>query len=140
MSEAEIVESMTEYFGLNAEMLSIYLTVTSGYLIVAYLVGSKLTRSQLIIVSGLYLVFATATSYLAIGYGMRGIHYGEILRNLSPSTPLYSTKLVPGALAFVLLGGIVANFRQAGPGGVMSAFDAFATFDSCQKQGNPAPR
>jgi hypothetical protein len=111
MSEAEIVESMTEYFGLNAEMLSIYLTVTSGYLIVAYLVGSKLTRSQLIIVSGLYLVFATATSYLAIGYGMRGIHYAEILRNLSPSTPLYSTELVPGAIAFVLLGGIVASLK-----------------------------
>ena len=73
MTEAELIESMTEYFGLNAEMLSIYLTVTSGYLIVAYLVGGKLTRSQLVIISGLYIMFAAATTYLAIGYGMRGI-------------------------------------------------------------------
>jgi len=109
MTEAEIINSMTEYFGLNAEMLSIYLTVTSGYLIVAYLVGNKLTRFQLVIISGLYVIFAGATTYLAVGYGMRGIHYAESLRNLSPSTPLYSTDAIPGAIAFVLLGGIVAS-------------------------------
>lgn len=111
MSEAELIESMTEYFGLNADMLSIYLTVTSGYLIVAYLAGRNLTRSQLIIISGLYLVFAGATTYLAVGYGMRGIHYAEILRSQSPSTPLYSTDLIPAAIAFVLLGGIVASLK-----------------------------
>jgi len=109
MTEAEIINSMTEYFGLNAEMLSIYLTVTSGYLIVSYLVGNKLTRFQLVIISGLYVIFAGATTYLAVGYGMRGIHYAELLRNLSPSTPLYSTDAIPGAIAFVLLGGIVAS-------------------------------
>ena len=109
MTEAEMINSMTEYFALNAEMLSIYLTVTSGYLIVAYLVGHKLTRFQLVIISGLYVIFAGATTYLAVGYGMRGIHYAELLRNLSPSTPLYSTDAIAGAIAFVLLGGIVAS-------------------------------
>ena len=111
MTDAELIESMTEYFGLNAEMLSIYLTVTSGYLIVAYLVGGKLTRSQLVIISGLYIMFAAATTYLAIGYGMRGIHYAEILRSQSPSTPLYSTELLPAVIALALLGGIVASLK-----------------------------
>ena len=58
MTEAELIESAGIYYSLVADMLSIYLTATTGFLIVAYLIGDKLTRSQLIIVSGLYLVFA----------------------------------------------------------------------------------
>jgi hypothetical protein len=43
MSESEILATMTEYFGLVADMLSLYLTATTGYLIVIYLVGTTQT-------------------------------------------------------------------------------------------------
>jgi hypothetical protein len=111
VTEAEVIDSMTQYFGLVADMLTLYLTATTGYLVVAYLVGKQLTRSQLVIISGLYLVFAFISAYLAVGYGMRGLHYAQVLNQLSPSTPLYATDAVPIALCLALLGGIIASYK-----------------------------
>ncbi|MEZ5922486.1 MAG: hypothetical protein R3C60_14220 [Parvularculaceae bacterium] len=111
MSESELVQAMGMYFGLVADMLTLYLTSTSGFLITAYLVGAKLTRQQLAIVCGLYVVFAMVASYLTVGYGLRGIYYAEQLRAVSPGTPLYSTKVVPVAIAIVLMFGIAASLK-----------------------------
>ena len=44
MTEAELLEAATSYFELATGMISLYLTITSAYLIVAYLVGARLTR------------------------------------------------------------------------------------------------
>ena len=38
----------------------LFLTVVSGYLVVAYLVGKSLTRLQVMIVTGIFMVFTTA--------------------------------------------------------------------------------
>lgn len=111
MSESETIGAMTEYFSLVADMLSLYLSATTGYLIIAYLVGFKLTRPQLVIVSGLYLSFALIATYLAVGYGFRGIHYAETLRELNAETPVYSTTVVPSTLAAVLLLGVAASLK-----------------------------
>ena len=43
---------------MGVQALMLYITVSSGYLIVAYLVGAQLTRSQTIFVSTLFVVFA----------------------------------------------------------------------------------
>ena len=43
---------------MGIQALMLYLTVSSGYLIVAYLAGAQLTRSQTLFVSALFLVFA----------------------------------------------------------------------------------
>lgn len=43
--------------GVNALLL--YLTVISGYLVVAFVVGAQLTRAQARFVSALFVVFAT---------------------------------------------------------------------------------
>lgn len=43
---------------MGLQSLLLYLTVTSGYLIVTYVAGSKLTRSQTLFISALFLVFA----------------------------------------------------------------------------------
>lgn len=109
LTEAELIEAATTYFGLNAEMLTLYLTATSGFLLVAYLVAPKLTRYQLATVSGLYLVFALIATYLAIGYALRGMFYIEQLRSVSPETPVFSTNVIPAALGTVLFAGIIAS-------------------------------
>ena len=109
MTESEIIEAMTQYFGLVADMLTLYLTSTSGYLVVAYLIGAKITRSQLITFSSLYLIFAVVSSYLALGYGLRGLHYANRLSEMNPATPLYATPIVPAMLGISLVGGIFAS-------------------------------
>lgn len=44
------------------ESMTIYISVVSAYLAVAYLAGAKLTRSQAIIISSLFCVFALFVS------------------------------------------------------------------------------
>jgi hypothetical protein len=111
LTEAELIDAMGIYFNLVAEMLTLYLTSTSGFLLVAYLVGARLTPQQLAVVCGLYLAFALVATYLTIGYGLRGIFYATQLKAISPATPLYSTNAVPIALAVVLLLGILASLK-----------------------------
>ena len=108
MSESELIEAAGIYYALSGDMLSLYLTATTGFLIAAYLIGDKLTRFQLITVSSLYLVFAIATSYLVVGYGVRGISYTWALAEVNPNTQIGATYVVPAALGFVLLSGIFA--------------------------------
>ena len=111
MTEAEIIESMGIYFALVSDMLPLYLTTTSGFLIVAYLVGKRLTTSQMVIISGLYLTFALVTTYLSVGYGLRGLSYIPELQKVSPSTELYGTKVVPIALGVIMIGGVIASLK-----------------------------
>lgn len=79
MTEAEMIEAGTSFYELNATMLSIYLTATTGYLLVAFFIGIRLTRIQLMTISSLYLIFALISTYLAVGYGIRGIYYLELV-------------------------------------------------------------
>lgn len=67
MTEAELVESITSYFDIAVSGMALYLTACSGYLIVAYLVGKKLTRSQNFIISTLFCFMASVMTYAGIG-------------------------------------------------------------------------
>lgn len=51
----------------------LYFTAVSGYLIAAYLVGDKLTRSQLLITSTLFVVIALSMTFTSFGLSERAI-------------------------------------------------------------------
>tara|TARA_B110000977_G_scaffold201835_1_gene299112 strand:+ start:4199 stop:4513 length:315 start_codon:yes stop_codon:yes gene_type:complete len=48
-----LLASLSDALGTH---ISIYLTIVTGYIIAAYLVGTKLTRLQVAIATGIYLV------------------------------------------------------------------------------------
>ena len=58
MTDAELWELIIMSLGNAASIFAVYLSVTSGYLIVAYLVGNNLTRMQNTLITGLYIIFA----------------------------------------------------------------------------------
>ena len=58
MTDAELWELIIMSLGNAASIIAIYLSVTSGYLIVSYLVGKNLTRMQNTLITGLYITFA----------------------------------------------------------------------------------
>lgn len=65
---------ITDILANAISAMALNITVMSAYLLVAYLVGKELTRSQTIIATGLYLAFA--------GSGVVGIfsYYNEAYR------------------------------------------------------------
>ena len=111
MTEADIVESMHSGFGLVVDVLSVYMTITSAYLLVAFLAGTRLTRSQVGIISTLYVFMAAVTTYAAFAWGMRGIHYAFELQSLGTGSPIYATQAIPVALSSTLAGGILASLK-----------------------------
>ena len=58
MTEFELLELVNGAMDLMYESTTLYLSIVSGYLLVAYLVGSKLTRVQIFIISTLFIVGA----------------------------------------------------------------------------------
>ncbi len=62
---ASLVSDMNGY-AMTA--LSLYVTAVSGYLLVAYLIGPKLTLIQVVIFTGLFLMFSGFMTYGAVGF------------------------------------------------------------------------
>lgn len=111
MSLAELVESATSYFEIAVNILGLYLTATSGYLIVAYLVGSKLTRSQMTIISTLFAVIATLSAYGATSWIRRAVYFTNQTRAADPAIPIPPNQFVWVVVGIVLLGGIIACLK-----------------------------
>lgn len=73
MSEAEFISSYTALLNGSLAAVGLYLTTISGFLIVAYLVGSKLDQSQLTIVSILFVTFSTLLAYVSYSLAERAV-------------------------------------------------------------------
>ena len=111
MSEAEIVESITSYYELVVSMMGLYLTVTSGYLIVSYMVGSKLTRSQTGMVSALYVIFAFITTFGVTGFFIRAADYIGPLQQANPDRGYFGIPIVTATITVILIGGIFTSCK-----------------------------
>ena len=109
MEEADIVESIIGYYGLAGETLTFYFTVVSAYLVVAYLVGDKLERSQMLIISTLFIVMAGMMSYAAFAYMQRGFEYASLHESINPNVDTYANPILVGILPSLMVGGIAAS-------------------------------
>lgn len=58
MTESDWVEMYGMAFSTGVANLAVLITLMSGYLVVAYLVGKRLTRTQILVTNALYLMSA----------------------------------------------------------------------------------
>ena len=73
MSEAELFEAGQFAYSNSLAAFAIYITLLSGYIVVAYIVGEKLVGSQTVIINTLYsllmfTVLAAFVSFARVGY------------------------------------------------------------------------
>jgi hypothetical protein len=73
MSQLEFAEAFSALISTSLSATGLYMTAVTGYLIAAYLVGKKLTRSQLYIVSALFVVFALVMTFAGFSLTERAI-------------------------------------------------------------------
>jgi hypothetical protein len=73
MNPLEFAETFAALIDTALASWGLYFTAASGYLIVAYLVGEKLNRSQLLIISALFVVFALAMTFTGFALSERAI-------------------------------------------------------------------
>ena len=111
MDIAELVESTGIFFGLASDILSFYVTITTGYLIAAYLVGRKLGRLQITIISFLYVGMASIASYAIFAWTARAVHFATMHASADPMSGVYPGKYASPALTIFLVIGILASLK-----------------------------
>ena len=84
MTEADLVEAIAAFNSSTQGWVGLYISVLSAYLITAYTAGSKLTRSQVAIVSCGFIVLASLCVFGAIANSHRILEFTDELRALNP--------------------------------------------------------
>ena len=98
MTEAELVSAAQALWANVIALMAILLSVVSAYLIVAYLAGSKLTRSQAVIVNSLYILVSVYLVWGSFSLAERAIEHATIAIDMSTQRELGPTPNVARAL------------------------------------------
>ncbi|MEP5624734.1 MAG: hypothetical protein ABJP82_19345 [Hyphomicrobiales bacterium] len=90
-----VAQLVIEQIGGAQNAMTLYLTATSGYLLVAYLAGKELTRSQVVIISTLYATFASFATVAAVSFFRSALYFGNTYgAGMMQSWPSYSVGIL----------------------------------------------
>ncbi len=109
MTEYEYAELIATYSSNTGTFFATFLTVLSGYLIAAFVVGSRLSPIQVTILNTGYVVSVIISVWATYGAGMVQVHYTELLLATAPDSPQLGRDWVMITLAILMLGGLLAS-------------------------------
>ena len=105
MTEAELWELLVLFSGTGSNFGAQLLTVVSAYLAVAFFLGARLTRVQVLIVSVLFVGAATTTVTGIYGAILRAVEFASQLQEIHPDRRFVLTgrmaQIVPAVSAAV---------------------------------------
>lgn len=111
MSEAELVQAVTEYATAAMTAISIYLTIVSAFLVASFVAGSKLSRNQLFIVGVLFVSSAAFFTYVSVGCILRQVYYATLLVQVAPGSPIYVNRFTALCIGVIQTLGIFASLK-----------------------------
>lgn len=111
MTLVEFILSVSSLHETGLTALALYMTVLSGYMVVAYSVGSDLNKSQIVIINAIFLVFSLALS-LASYFYFRGAYELGLAHwpDSSPRSEAIILRLFLFAQIAAILGGLKFMF------------------------------
>ena len=109
MTEAELVDAWGLFLGNSQTALGLYLSVLTGYLIIAYLVGEKLTRTQVVIVTVLYVCANTIISLWFFAWWSRALEFAMEAKQLNPNRQVANSVGATWSITVMLFMAIVAS-------------------------------
>lgn len=111
MTEADLQELTTMMTAAAMSSVSIYLSILSAFLVVAFMVGSQLTRSQAFVVSKLFLLGALFFTYATTGTFIRQSSIVDRLAEIAPDETYFVSEWVALTIGFIQLLGILACLK-----------------------------
>ncbi|MCH1492872.1 MAG: hypothetical protein L7T24_09960 [Luminiphilus sp.] len=111
MSEAEIWELILLSQANAATYIAMLLTLLSGYLVVAHLVGAKLTKQQIVIINLLFLSAAVWIAFPAFAAFERASFLLSLTSETYRSPRSAGMHLAPTASVVIFSGAILASLR-----------------------------
>ena len=109
MTEYEYAELIATYSSNAGTFFATFLTLLSGYLIAAFVVGSRFSPIQVTILSTGYIVAVIVSVWAAYGAGMVQVHYTELLLAMAPDSPQLGRGWVMITLTILMFGGLLAS-------------------------------
>ena len=95
MTEYELIDAIASFNSNMYSWATFYVTALSAYLVTAYILGAKLTRSQTIIVNTCFVAFSTLGILAVMGSGMRCLEFVAEVQAINPERDF---ALTPGLL------------------------------------------
>jgi len=106
VSEYELLDLLAGSIDSMYDGVALYLTIISGYLLVAYLAGTQLTRVQVIIVSVLFVVGAGLQCWGIFLYQLANEEYVAAKAIISPLTEYQ--KVIATSGGGIIIGSVMA--------------------------------
>jgi hypothetical protein len=111
MTEAELWELILMSQSNMATFLALYFSVVSGYLIVSYLIGDKLTTLQSTLISGLFVIFGILCTLGTVAFLGRAAFLLQFTDETYRSPLSVVIPYTPFITAAILLIGVVACLK-----------------------------
>lgn len=89
MTDYEKIDAALGAYALGVSVTIFYFTVLTSYLIVAYFAGKNLTKSQVGVITGLFIIAALYATWGSSAF-MAG---GRFFQESTASVPMYSRKI-----------------------------------------------
>ena len=111
MTEAELIEAINATLDIQMSVLMGYISIVTGYLLAAFVVGDRLTPLQTVFVSCLF-IFATVMCTAAIwGSGSRIAYMVSGLLKADPLHPIIYSQNFRNAMTVLCSLGILAGLK-----------------------------
>jgi hypothetical protein len=92
MTEYELVDSIVSYNSTMQAWLTVFVTVLTAYLITAHVAGKNLTRSQVIILNFLFLIYSFLFVFAVHSAGERCLELAIEVKAINPSRSIGLTR------------------------------------------------
>lgn len=112
MTEYELLDLVAGAIDGMYDSITLFLSIVSGYLLVAYLVGAKLTRIQTIIISTLFAVGAVFQCWGLLTYEIAIEEYLAAKADIAPLTS-YQYSVLQGNAGTIIASALVAGTMAA---------------------------
>lgn len=101
MTEAELVSAAQSVWANVIALIAIFLSILSAYLVVAYMAGKKMTQSQAVIVSSLFILVSTFLLWGSFVLVQRAIEMATLAIDMSTQRTLGPTPNVARAIVII---------------------------------------
>jgi len=111
MTEYELIDALGTYASAMQAWAATYISVLSAFLVAAYLVGKKLTASQVIIIGTGFVFFAGMCVANFFGISNRTIEFAAELKQLRPDRIYVSSDEALWFISSLMFLGIIACLK-----------------------------
>ena len=106
MTEYELIDVVATFNSNSQSWVATYFAGITAYLVAAYAVGNKLTRSQVVIVNACFIAFSALCGWAVVGALSRALDFATELLMISPEREFAINPAVVWVAAGIMIAGV----------------------------------